>query len=266
MLHSFGALCRRFIPGLLILTGLLLGFAGLARALDIPPQPSGRISDYASVLDPATKDRLENQLEQFEKDTSNQIVVATFPSLEDEDVDDFTNRLFAAWKIGQKQRNNGVLLAIFMQQKKVRIEVGYGLEGALTDATSAQIIRNELAPEFRAGNPAAGIEKAIVAIEKATRGEYKALPAKRPGSGWSTLAFIIILIVFFIIMSRMSRGGVFLPGIPGGRRRNRDDGWWSGGGFGGGGFGGGGFGGGGGGGGFSGGGGMSGGGGASGGW
>ena len=261
MPHSFGAHCRRSIPGLLILTGLLLGFAGLARALDIPTQPSGRISDYASVLDPATKDRLENQLAQFEKETSNQIIVATFPSLEDEDVDDFTNRLFAAWKIGQKQRNNGVLLAIFMQQKKVRIEVGYGLEGVLTDATSAQIIRNELAPEFRAGNPAAGIEKAILAIEKATRGEYKALPPKSQRSGWSTLTFIIILIVIFIIMSR---AGVFLPGTGiGGGRRSRDDGWW-GGGFGGGGFGGGGFGGGGGG--FSGGGGMSGGGGASGGW
>ncbi|HET6266173.1 MAG TPA: TPM domain-containing protein, partial [Acidobacteriota bacterium] len=218
MPNSFGQHCRRSIPGLVILMGLLLGFAGIVCALDIPPSPTTYISDYASVLDSATKDRLENQLAQFEKETSNQIVVATFPSLEDEDVDDFTNRLFGAWKIGQAQRNNGVLLAIFMQEKKARIEVGYGLEGALTDATCAQIIRNELAPEFRAGNPAGGIEKSILAIEKATRGEYKALPEKNTGSGWSTWAVILFFILFLIIMSKMSGGGVFMPGAGYGRR------------------------------------------------
>jgi uncharacterized protein len=254
-----------FLIGLSILIFCL----NTALALQIPPRPTVRVNDYASVMTPDAKARLESQLAQFEKDTSNQIVVAIFPSLEDESVEDFTNNLFTQWKLGQKDRNNGVLLIIFMKEKKVRIEVGYGLEGVLTDALSSQIIRNELAPEFRAGHPDAGIEKAVIAIEKATQGEYKAIPEKEPdtGMGWGTTIFLFIVIML-VIYGMSQSGNTIYPGYGGRRRRGGND-WWgsSGGGWGssGGGWGGssgGGFGGGG----FSGGGGMSGGGGASGGW
>jgi uncharacterized protein len=252
------------LPILLTLSFLFLLFKD-GRALEMPPRPLGRVSDYASVLSPAAKARLETQLQQFEKDTSNQIVVAIFPSIEEESVDDFTNRLFEKWKLGQKDRNNGILLAVFMKEKKVRIEVGYGLEGVLTDATSSRIIRDELAPEFRAGRPDVGIEKAVNAMEKATRGEYKGKQAEpNPWAGWgSTIFFFVVLLIIFYVISQ-SQKDIYWSGPRRGRRGRGND-WWggsSGGGFSGGGFGGGSSGGGG----FSGGGGMSGGGGASGGW
>lgn len=246
------------VPSLLLLQQT--GFA-----LQIPPRPSARVNDYASVLSPNAVSRLESQLMRFEKETSNQIVVAIFPSLDEESLDDFTNRLFEEWRLGQKDRNNGVLLAIFMKEKKVRIEVGYGLEGVLTDALSSRIIRDELAPEFRAGHPDAGIEKAVAAIEKATRGEYKGKEEGRDsGMGWgSTLLLFLVLIL--VIYGISQSGRTIYQGGSGHRRRRGGD-WWrgsSGGGWGGS---GGSWGGSSGGGGFSGGGGMSGGGGASGGW
>jgi uncharacterized protein len=252
---------------ILIALPFLFLLSHAVQALDIPPRPTARVNDYASIMSPEAKARLETQLAQFEKDTSNQIVVAIFPSLEDESIEDFTNNLFTQWKLGQKDRNNGALLVVFMKEKKVRIEVGYGLEGVLTDAVSSQIIRNELAPEFRAGNPDAGIEKAVLAIEKATRGEYKGIPKNDQGSGmgWGT-AILLFFIIMLVIYGMSQSGSTIYPG-PGNRKRRGGDDWWgsSGGGWGssGGSWGGGGFSDGGG---FSGGGGMSGGGGASGGW
>jgi uncharacterized protein len=130
-----------------------------AQALQIPAPPAYRVNDFASVLSADAKTRIESKLRTFEKETTTQIVVAIFPSLEEESVEDFTVRLAEAWKIGQKNNNNGVLLAIYIKERKARIEVGYGLEGALTDALSSRIIRNELAPDFKAGNYDAGVEK-----------------------------------------------------------------------------------------------------------
>ncbi len=234
---------------------LLLQQSGFA--LQIPPRPAARVNDYASVLSPDAASRLESRLRQFEKDTSNQIVVAIFPSLEEESLDDFTNRLFEEWKLGQKDRNNGALLAVFMKEKKVRIEVGYGLEGVLTDALSSRIIRDELAPEFRAGRPDAGIEKAVAAMEAATRGEYKG-KAEKPDSGMGWGGTLLLFLVLIIVIYAISQSGrtIYRDGS-GYRRRRGGDTWGGSGGSWGGSSGGGGF---------SGGGGMSGGGGASGGW
>lgn len=232
------------------------------QALEIPAPTGYRVNDFASVLSSETKTRLESKLQTFEKETTTQIVVAIFPSLEDESLEDFTNRMFEAWKVGQKNNNNGVLLAIFIQEHKVRIEVGYGLEGALTDALSSRIIRNELAPEFRSGNYDAGVEKTVDAIQKAVRGEYTAPESeKRPQISYFTLLIFFLIIMFIII--KVMRAPMTIG--PYSRRRRNND--WGGGWFGGwgGGSGGGGWGGSSGG-GFSGGGGMSGGGGASGSW
>jgi uncharacterized protein len=240
--------------------------AGIAETLEMPAPPRDWVNDYASVLSPAGKQELNERLKRFEAETSNQIVVAIFPSLEEESLEDYVNRLYEAWRIGQKQNNNGVLLAVFVNDRKVRIEVGYGLEGALTDAVSSRIIREEIAPEFRNGNYDAGIRRAIDAIEKATRGEYKA-PEDTAQKISPLLVFLLIVIGFLIlryIIRHRFNPGVFIPDPRyRGRRRNPYDDWWiggSGGGLGGGGFGGGS------GGGFSGGGGLSGGGGASGSW
>lgn len=247
-------------PIFFAITFLLVAFA--VHALQIPPPTGQRVNDFASVLSTDTKNRLESNLSTFEKETTTQIVVAIFPSIEDESVEDFTVRLAEAWKIGQKENNNGVLLAIYIKEHKARIEVGYGLEGELTDALSSRIIRNELAPDFKAGNYDAGVEKTVAAIQKAVRGEYTAKDEDKPQQTSYIATLIIFLIVWFLI-SRMSRGPMTIG--PSGRRRYNDT--W-GGGFGGGSGwgGGGGFGGGGGGGGFSGGGGSFGGGGASGSW
>lgn len=233
---------------------LLCAFA--AQALEIPAPTGYRVNDFASLLSPEAKSRLESKLRTFEKETTTQIVVTTFPSLEDESLEDFTNRLFEAWKIGQKNNNNGVLLSIFVKERKVRIEVGYGLEGVLTDALSSRIIRNELVPEFRAGNPEQGIEKAVDAIQKAVRGEYTAKEPKPNATSYVALLVFFLVILYIII--KISQQPMTIG--PYSRRRRNDSwggGWYggSGGGWGGGSGGG-----------FSGGGGMSGGGGASGSW
>lgn len=237
--------------------------ASLAQALQMPERPGAHVNDYASVLAPTEVSELEQKLSQFEKETSNQVVIAIFPTLDGEDVDDFTNRLFEKWRLGQKDRNNGVLLTVFVQDHKVRIEVGYGLEAVLTDAISSQIIRDDIAPQFREQHYAAGLSAAIDSIEKATRGEYKAKPqpTQQPYSYASIVIFVLFIILWLWLTTRRRRSGIYLPGrgysgcgpmifFPGG-------GWGSGGGGGFGGSGGGGF---------SGGGGLSGGGGASGSW
>ncbi len=235
-----------------------------ARALDIPAPTTYWVNDFAGVLKPETKERLESKLRTFEKETTTQIVVVIFPSLEDESLEDFTVRLAEAWKIGQKNTSNGLLFAIFMKEHKARIEVGYGLEGALTDALSSRIIRNELAPDFKAGNYDAGVEKTVDAIMKAVRGEYTAPESDKPQTSYFGLLVFFIIIVFIII--RVMRSPVTIG--PYSRRRRDNDTWGSGGGWysGGSSSGGGWSGGGSSGGGFSGGGGSFGGGGASGSW
>ena len=236
-------------------------------ALDYPPLKQ-RVNDYAGILSAQEKEELESMLSRHETDTSNQIVVAIFPSLEQESLEDFVNRLFERWGIGQKVNNNGVLLAIFLKERKVRIEVGYGLEGRLTDALSSRIIRDEIAPEFRAGRYASGIRAGLQAIQKVIAGEYKpVVRPQEPGNQFLSPGTIFILVmVFLYIIYRIRNQAMYLPGdsYTQRRRRRRDDDWFI---FPGGGWGSGGGGwGSGGGGGFGGGGGMSGGGGASGSW
>ena len=132
------------------------------------------MSDYAGIISSEARARLEDQLRRFEEETSNQIVVVTFPSLEGESLEDFSIRLAEQWKIGQKDKANGVILLIFKDDRKVRIEVGYGLEGVLPDATAKLIIENEITPRFREGKFDEGIESAADAIMQATKGEYQA--------------------------------------------------------------------------------------------
>jgi uncharacterized protein len=147
-------------------------YLSIAFALEIPKRPEGYVSDYAGMISQAVRQRLEERLRQFEEETTNPVVVVTFPSLEGESLEDFSIRLAEAWKIGQKGKDNGVILLIFKNDRQVRIEVGYGFEGALTDATSKLIIENEIVPRFREGRFDEGVENAIQAILSATKGEY----------------------------------------------------------------------------------------------
>jgi uncharacterized protein len=234
---------------------------GLAAEI-MPPAPPRYFNDFAGATKPATAERLNKSLEQFEKDTSSQIVVAVFPKMQsDSSLEDYVNRMFVAWKIGQKQKNNGVLLAVFAQDRKMRIEVGYGLEGAIPDAIAKRIISDEITPRFRNGDFDGGLDAGVNALMKAARGEYKGTGSTvhlgRRLLGLSPLKLFFLFLVFVFFSALCRRRGTYYT--RGGRH-----GWggpiiWSGGG-------GGWSGGGGGGGGFSGGGGSSGGGGASGSW
>ncbi len=263
------------------LTALFLAFV-LHAAEVLPPTPARYFNDFAAVTKAGTADRLNAQLEQFERDTSSQIVVAVFQKMQsDSSIEDYVNRMFRAWRIGQKGKNNGVLFAVFVQDRKMRIEVGYGLEGAIPDAIARRIIDERVAPQFKAGNFDAGLSAGVTALMQAARGEFKgtgrtvANPAARtlPRTGAPStpvalpvmigmlVAFVIVAIVISSLVRGM-RGTVYGRG-----RRSRwssspaiwtDGGRWGGGGGWSGGDSGGG--------GFSGGGGDSGGGGASGSW
>ncbi|HEV8611546.1 MAG TPA: TPM domain-containing protein [Thermoanaerobaculia bacterium] len=231
----------------------------------LPPKPERYVTDRAGVLQTDRAEALNRKLEQFERDTSNQILVWIDRKVPENFVlEDFTVRAFQKWKVGQADKDNGAVLFVFVDDRKVRIEVGYGLEGVLPDITAKRIIENEILPRFRENDYAGGIEAGVDAMIAATKGEYKGTGTtvdersrRRTGLPIQGCAVPLFFLFVFIILPMLARRN---------RRRWRTfggSGWWTGGG----GFGGGGWsGGGGGGGGFSGGGGSSGGGGASGSW
>ncbi len=245
--------------------GLYLALASYAFAAEvIPPKPDRYFNDYAGVVSKEAADRFNEQLAQFERETSDQVVVAVFPKMQsDSDIADYTQRVAQAWGVGQKERRNGVVLFVFIQDRKISIQVGYGLEGALPDITAYDIRANHIQPYFRNGDYEGGLATGIDLICKAIRGEYKGsgktVTEQHRGNGVSGLVPFIIFVIVLIIISRVMRrlggygyssgrgGPVFLPMGGGG------GGWSSGGG--GGGFSG-----------FSGGGGSFGGGGSSGSW
>jgi uncharacterized protein len=243
---------------------LWLLLATAAAAQSPPPVPRDYVTDLAGILPADVEARLSARLKQFDEETSNQVLVALFPSLpQGAALEDFTVRAAQAWRLGRAKLDNGAVLFVFVADRKVRIEVGYGLEGALPDVTAHRIIEEQITPRFRAGDYAGGVEAGVAAIMAATRGEYRAEPRPAAGTGEGVSVWMIILVIIVIIM--LSRGGGG-GGRTYGRRGYRRGGFipipmgWGGGGGGWG--GGGGFGGGG----FSGGGGSFGGGGASGSW
>ncbi|MBI4970949.1 MAG: TPM domain-containing protein [Candidatus Omnitrophica bacterium] len=182
---------RRF---LVLFSFLFLVGLPSALALPVPEKPEGYVSDYAGMMSPAARASLESQLAQFERETSNQVVVATFPSLDGESLEDFSIRLAEKWKIGQRDKNNGVIFLIFKNDRKMRIEVGYGLEGALPDATASVILNQIVTPLFRLGKFDDGITMGTQAILAATKGEFKATAHKKSdSSGLITLIFLALL-------------------------------------------------------------------------
>ena len=232
----------------LLIVLLLLGLVLPAAALDVP-QPAGYVTDRADMLSAATEQRLERYLRSFEESDSTQIAVLTIPALEGEVPTEYALRVAETWGIGQKEQDNGALLLVARDDHKIRIEVGYGLEGRLTDLLTGRIIDNEIAPRFKQGDFDGGISTGVVAMVQAVRGEYQG--EARPAAKRKRSPFGLLFFLFFLGPALLR---LFLP-------HSRRRGIWFGGGHGGGGFGGG-FGGGG----FSGGGGGFGGGGASGRW
>ena len=144
---------------------LLLIFPLQLLALEAPPL-TGRVIDLARALSPEMHQNLEQKLAAFERNSSNQVVVLTVPSLQGDDIDQFSIRVAEAWKIGQKGRDNGVLLVIAKAERKVRIEVGMGLQGVLPDITAGRIIRDVMRPHLKSGNYDQGIADGVDSISK----------------------------------------------------------------------------------------------------
>lgn len=194
----------------------------------IPPKPDRYFNDYAGVVSKEAVLRFNEQLAQFERETSDQVVVAVFQKMQsDSDVADYTQRVAQTWGVGQKDRRNGVVLFVFVEDRKMFIQVGYGLEGVLPDATAFDITERHIKPLFRAGNDEAGLATGIDLICKAIRGEYKGsgktVAERHSGGGFSGVLPFIIFVIVLIIISRVirklggysysSRGGgpVFIP-------------------------------------------------------
>ncbi len=219
------------------------------------PALRGRVNDYAQILTPEQSNALDAQLARLEQDTGHQVAVLTLPSLDGEDIEGFSIRVAENWKIGKKGFDNGVILIVAVKDRKLRLEVGYGLEGILPDLTANRIIRDYIVPLFRSGDFAAGIVSGINAVEKVIRKEPLPETARKQAQGrGSSLNFIVMLVITFAILglfgfssgANRRSNGMWATGS-----RRRGPTFWGGtGGFGGGGFGGGG------GGGFSGGGGQ----------
>jgi uncharacterized protein len=225
----------RSTMGILACCVLILTGATITKAQRPIPEHGGKwVHDEAGVLSGGAVVQLEAILNAERDSTSNQIAVLVIRSLEDDAIEDYALRVAEAWGLGKKDRDNGVLLLIAMEDRQMRIEVGYGLEGVLTDAVSSQINRNEIAPHFRQGDFDAGITAGVMAIIRAIAGEYVNDEVKTPRrtsrrSPWPTL---LILIVIIFLSSRRGRGG---RGGRGGGYWSSGAGWMGMGGFGGGG-------------------------------
>jgi uncharacterized protein len=241
---------------------LTLLVATLVRALEVPPPPNQWVTDRAGILG-AEAAALNAKLRVFEERTGHQLIVYTLPSLEGDSIEDFSIRAADAWKVGQSKYDNGLILFIFPQDRRIRFEVGYGLEGTVTDAIASRVIREDLAPAFGRGDFAVGVNSAVDRLIAIIEKGVDPVAVSRPGPEPLRVPFwVLLLIPFFVIfvLGPISRQGCLgpacmIPFMMGGGSTFGGGRGGFGGGFGGGGFGG-----------FSGGGGGFGGGGASGGW
>lgn len=233
----------------------------VARAEAPLPELRGRVSDGARILSPKVAQALETELARYESETGHQFAFVSIETLDGAALEDFSMRLAEKWKLGDEKRDDGLILLVAKAERKMRIEVGYGLEGVIPDALGAQIIRNELRPAFQANDFDGGITRAFALLERAAEGEAIQAQGDKKKEGGRSLFRLLPLLIFALILRGMTSGGRggrgFLAGAILGGLAGRSFGGRRGGfGGGGGGFGGG----------FGGGGGGFGGGGASGGW
>jgi uncharacterized protein len=202
-----------FLLGLIFLASLCSG------AGDVPPL-RGHVNDYASLLTADAVQQLERELAAFESSDSTQIVVLTVPSLEGQVLEQYAIRVVEGWKIGQQGKDNGALLLVVKNDHKIRIEVGRGLEGKLTDLVSGRIIRNEISPAFKRGDFDAGVAAGVHAMMATVRGEYTAEPRdirqgkKGANPIFTFLVFVLVASVFLGGISRLLGGVAGAIGLP----------------------------------------------------
>jgi uncharacterized protein len=182
----------------------------IATALSLNlPSLSGRVVDQANIVQPSTRNAIEQKLADLETKSGIQLVVATVPSLEGQEIEPYANELFRNWKLGEKTKNNGVLLLVAPNERRVRIEVGYGLEGTLTDALSKVIIANGMTPRFKAGDFGDGISRGvddIITVLTTDASEWQQRPSLRLDNqqtadpiSWVLIAALIALITLLVV-------------------------------------------------------------------
>lgn len=197
---------------------MLILLPQLVFALEVP-QLRGRVNDYANMLSPAASERLEQTLAAFENSDSTQIVVLTVNSLEGENLEEYSIKVAEAWRIGQTKLDNGAILLIAKQEHKIRIEVGRGLEGVLTDLTSGRIIRGDISPYFKKNDYDRGITAGVSSIMQVVRGEYKAQPRdlkqgkKSAEPVFTLLVFLLVAVVFLGSFSKYLGGAAGAAGL-----------------------------------------------------
>ncbi|GFE58444.1 YgcG family protein [Geobacter sp. AOG1] len=198
---------------------LLLLLTGSAYSLDVPAL-RGHVNDYAGMLSPAVVQQLERRLAEFEQSDSTQIVVLTVPTLAGENIEAYSIRVAESWKIGQKGLDNGAILLVAAQERKIRIEVGRGLEGKLTDLVAGRIIRNDIGPRFKAGDFDGGVQAGVTAIMDVAKGEYqgKNIDLRHAGKSappvFSLAIFLLVVCIFLGAISRLLGGLAGAVGAP----------------------------------------------------
>jgi uncharacterized protein len=208
---------RRGLSFFCIFFSLTLFLAVQVSALEVP-RLQGRVNDYAELLSPATEASLESVLKSLESSDSTQIVVLTIGSLQGDSLEEFSLRVVEDWKIGQQGLDNGVLLLVARDDRKIRIEVGYGLEGKLTDMTAGRIIGNVMGPRFKQGDFNQGIIDGIGAIVMTVRGEFTAAAEAKPnGSGREDPGGLLtsMIFIFFIFGSLLRKSKVAAAAVGG---------------------------------------------------
>ena len=197
------------------------------------PDPPRLVNDFTKTLTAAQTEALEAKLVAYDDSTSNQVAIVVIPTTGDYPIEDVALKILRDWGVGNKDKNNGIVLLVAKDDRKLRIETGYGLEGAIPDITAKNIIENEILPSFKEGNYYRGLDKGADAIIKAAAGEYKAPEGYGSRNKSSRPAFwtvLLVIIILFIIMGAAggAAGGTYVS--RGGSRGWTGGGWWTGGG------------------------------------
>ncbi|MCZ4245431.1 TPM domain-containing protein [Pedobacter punctiformis] len=176
---------------------------------DFPEKPSTLVNDYAGVLSSTQKQGLEQKLVAFDDSSSTQIAIAIIKSVGDYDINEYAVELGRKWGVGQSGKNNGIMIVVAVGDRKISIQTGYGVEGALPDIYAKRIIENDIKPYFKAGDYYSGLDAGTTSIIKYTRGEYKndnpGISSGKGGSG--SIVIIIIIVIVIIILMRKGGGG-----------------------------------------------------------
>jgi uncharacterized protein len=186
---------------------LITGLQTFAQEIPPRPMPPRLVNDMAGVLLRQEADDLERKLVAYNNSTSTQIAIVTVKTTGDYDISETALKILRDWGVGSKEKNNGLVILAAIDDRKVRIETGYGLEGAVPDAIANRIIDEIIVPNFREGHYYQGLDEAVNAIEKAAAGEYKAIPKKRRGKGGGSIFVLVIVAIILLSIINNRRGG-----------------------------------------------------------